>query len=279
MSAVAALAAAHTNPPHPNQERQAPNTAPHRTTARPRSLARLLIDFARRLTSPRHQRAAASDVTKTNPPIPHPDWHAFIAASPRSTPHLLGLVRALLDFGRHLADTLYQRTADTDLSEIIRHFGTRNIAIIIARITRGLLRATALETRLAGRRDRPPAAAATPSGDQTHGPRADPSAAAMAADPRLAGLPTPEAIAAEIRRRPVGAVIADICRDLGIVPGNPLWLELTRAIVANGGSFIRLFKDVLRRVTTRTDDPTATEQPAPSALNPLIALMPGTGPP
>ena len=92
-------------------------------------------------------------------------------------------------------------------------------------------------------------------------------------------MPTPEDIAAEIRRRPVGAVIADICRDLGIVPGNPLWLELSRAIVANGGSFIRLFKDALRRVTTRPDDPTAPEQPARSALNPPIAVMPGTGPP
>ena len=116
MSAVAALAVAHTNPPHPNQARQTPNTASHTSTGRPRSLARVLIDFARRVASPRQQRTAATYFTKTNPPIPHQQRHSPIADSPRSTPHLLGLVRVLLDFGRHLADTLHQRTAATDLS-------------------------------------------------------------------------------------------------------------------------------------------------------------------
>ena len=67
-------------------------------------------------------------------------------------------------------------------------------------------------------------------------------------DPRLAPLPTPEQIAAEVRRRPVGAVIADICRDLGILPSHPLFGELSSAIIGYGGSLARLFTDVLDRV-------------------------------
>ena len=58
--------------------------------------------------------------------------------------------------------------------------------------------------------------------------------------PRLARLPTEEEIAAEVRRRPVGAVIVDICRDLGIsarpAATGPFWDELSHAIIAYGGS-------------------------------------------
>src|SRR4029077_20405902 len=39
-------------------------------------------------------------------------------------------------------------------------------------------------------------------------------------DPRLARLPTEEEIAEAVRRRPIGAVIVDICCDLGIAPGR-----------------------------------------------------------
>src|SRR6185312_6211033 len=94
-------------------------------------------------------------------------------------------------------------------------------------------------------------------------------------DPRLAALPTPEQIAAEVRRRPVGAVIADICRDLGIMPNHPLWRDLRLIIIQHGGSFGRLFKDIMDRVLPlpRRDDTATT--PAP-ALQPAAA---GTGPP
>jgi hypothetical protein len=55
------------------------------------------------------------------------------------------------------------------------------------------------------------------------------------ADSRIARLPTPEQIATEVRRRPVAAVIADICREIRIRPNHPLWRELSLAIVMNGG--------------------------------------------
>jgi hypothetical protein len=275
---AASATAAQINPPHPHQERQSPNNGSPRSPTSLRALLRTLIGFGRQLVRTRQQRTAATNLTATNPPIPHHNRQSAHADSYRSTGHLLGLVRVLMDFGKHMATTLQQRTADTDLTQIIRHFGTRDIALIVARITRGLMRATALETRLAGRRDRQPTAPSTPRQPRIAQP-ADRGATAAAADPDPARLPTPEEIAAEIRRRPFGAVIADICRDFGIVPTNPLWLELSRTIVANGGSFIRLFNDALKRVTTRPDNPPATEHPAGSALDLPFAVMPGTGPP
>ena len=75
-------------------------------------------------------------------------------------------------------------------------------------------------------------------------PAARPS---LGADPRLARLPTPAQIAAEVRRRPIGAVIADICRDLGIMPNHPLWRELQLAIIRENGNLCRLVMDLTDR--------------------------------
>jgi hypothetical protein len=64
-------------------------------------------------------------------------------------------------YGRHLAAALQQRTSATDLADITRHFGPIDIGQILASITRGLLRAAALEARLISRPVREPAAPAT----------------------------------------------------------------------------------------------------------------------
>ncbi|MGA3398655.1 MAG: hypothetical protein ABSC95_05505 [Acetobacteraceae bacterium] len=40
-------------------------------------------------------------------------------------------------------------------------------------------------------------------------------------------------------------VIADICQDLGIVPGDPLWRELRSVIIESGGNIATLFSEVL----------------------------------
>src|SRR5271166_533269 len=182
---------------------------------------------------------------------------------------VLDVVRKLIDYGKELATTL-QRRAATDLAAVTLPFGTSDIGLILARIARGLLLANALEARVVALPARAPTQRA---------PRAPRSAAARppeAADhPRLALLPTPEQIAAEVRRRPIGAVIADICRDLGIMPSHPLWQELSLAIIWHGGSFPRLFKDIFDRVlpipAARRSIATPGALPAPAAA--------ATGPP
>ena len=109
-----------------------------------------------------------------------------------------------------------------------RTFGTSDLALILARIAQGLHRAGLLEekiARTAARLDAEPqpkpapsprAPRALPCEAQPPSPRrAQPQQPADAAS-LLANLPTPDQIAAKVRRQPIGAVLADICRDLGI---------------------------------------------------------------
>ncbi len=69
-----------------------------------------------------------------------------VATSPTPTDRpsrvvrLVGLVRRLIDYGRELAATLHQRAA-ADLLSVACNFGTRDLTLILASITRGLLRA------------------------------------------------------------------------------------------------------------------------------------------
>ena len=50
-------------------------------------------------------------------------------------------------------------------------------------------------------------------------------------DALLARLPTDREIAEMIRGRPIGAVLVDICADLGIGINHPLWHELRSFII------------------------------------------------
>jgi hypothetical protein len=226
---------------------------------------------------------AAPTSSPTTPPDPPQDHAGAVVAEPSRTARLLGLVRMLMDYGFELACTLQRRAApnDVSVSAMIRPFGTINLALILARITRGLRLAGALEERLMRRpvaEEKKPASTSAPSQRQ---PRADRPAARRLEDPdpRLALLPTSEQIAADIRRRPVGAVIADICRDLGILPGHKLWRELSLAIIDHGGSLVRLSEDIFKRLRLARailQDGTAAAWPAPE---PQFSQASGTGPP
>jgi hypothetical protein len=215
-----------------------------------------------------------------NRPDPRQDRPATGADAPTRTGRLLTLVRTLIAYGRHLAAALQQRTAETDLADITRHFGIVDIGEIVARITRGLLRA-ALEARLISHPIREPAAPATLTAPSARLPRAaqPEDGSAGAGEPRIARLPTPGDIAAEIRRRPAGAVLADICRDLGIVPSNPLWRELSAALISYGGNLATLVGDICDRHGLLLTRPPAAAQPAGPAPILPSTVRPGTGPP
>ncbi len=65
-------------------------------------------------------------------------------------------------------------------------------------------------------------------------------------------MPTEAEIAAEVRSRPVGAVIVDICCDVGIMPGQldrPFWDELSHTIIAYGGNLSRFLGTLNKRTT------------------------------
>jgi hypothetical protein len=171
---------------------------------------------------------------------------------PTALNRVLGLVRRLIDFGQQLIATAHQRAAAPDFSLFAKPFGTADLAIILDRIKNGLRRAAALETALCQRAARGqditpspfrmPAAGKPRAERQVAPPAAQPEPQpepAPAQDPRLARLPTEAEIAADIRRRPIGAVIVSICEDLGLTPGQcdrAFWDELCHAIIAYGGS-------------------------------------------
>src|SRR5271157_2909900 len=182
---------------------------------------------------------------------------------------LLGLVRKLIDHGKQLAAAVGQRSLTNHPALAGFRFGTSDIALILSRITLALHRATALEARLLRSAARPDPKPQPPRASSPRSPRVPREAPRepAEADPRLARLPTPEQIAAEIRHRPVGAVIADICRDLGIMADHPLWRELQLAMILHGGSLANFVKDMFERARVTlhecTSAPTAAPTPAP----------------
>jgi hypothetical protein len=166
---------------------------------------------------------------------------------PSRAGRLLDLVRRLIDYGKELAATLHQRAA-TDPRSVTRSFGTADLALILVRIRRGLLRANALEARLVQNAARLDAELKPCSVPAQHKALPARPAVPRTEDPdaRLE-LRTEAEIAAWVRRRPIGAVVADICRDLGIACDHPLWRELQHAIMSERGSYTRLVMEIIIR--------------------------------
>jgi hypothetical protein len=88
-------------------------------------------------------------------PTTEPDPHRAGADIPTRIGRVLCLVRKLIDYGKELAATVQQRAAASGFVPFVRPFGTADLADILARITRGVRRAAALEARLS---PAPPAA-------------------------------------------------------------------------------------------------------------------------
>ena len=188
---------------------------------------------------------------------------------PTHIANLLTLVHILLIYGRHLAITIERRAAHRSFSNLALFFGTARLPVIQARLNRGLLRIQALQRVLLDRarrgRDlvfpkqrvrapRKPRPALPPAAD----PQAEPPAPRPApvrrpardAAPDPDALPTLEQLMADIRRRPIGCTIADICRDLGVSPRlchNQFWIVLFQAITWYRGNLPALMQDLLRR--------------------------------
>jgi hypothetical protein len=188
---------------------------------------------------------------------PDPNRAGTRAAMPRIT-RLLSLVHNLIAYGQNLLTTLQQNPSGPTFIDIAGGFGTIDIAAILARIACGLRRAAALEARLRRRaatgRDfllDAPIAAKPAATDKPRAPRRP-----RPLTPIPAGLPTPEQIAAEVRYKPVGVVVEDICHELGILFGDidaTLYRQIFEAITYHNGNFARFFRNMMTRLRT-TDE-------------------------
>jgi hypothetical protein len=218
----------------------------------------------------------------------NPDPPRAGASIPDALGRVLSLVRKLIDYGKQLAGTVQLRAAAPGFTLFARPFGTADLAAILARITSGLRRAAALEATLCRRaargHDLTPASIRMPGARQSAPPdtQPEPQPANHPEDPRLARLPTEAESAAEVRRRPVGAVIADICRDLGITPGQldrAFWDELSRAIITYGGNLAGFLGNLNRRLFAfGSGDHSDRADPGWPAAPPRLPAL-ATGPP
>jgi hypothetical protein len=189
---------------------------------------------------------------------------------------VLHVVRILLNFGRHLAGTTERRAARPGFGAIAVCFGSGRVFKILAHLQRGILRAMALERVLLARAARgqdirftepraqtsaPPAAPAAPPAEPPQEARAQPErhaeskSAAQPSRPRGGNdpelfMPTLEELEAQVRRRPLGRTIVEICLDLAVVPGfctGAFWNTLFDSIRLYGGSVSELMQERMRR--------------------------------
>ena len=212
-------------------------------------------------------KPASATPCATSPGDPQPDPPG--RSLPAGIAALLHTVRVLLGFGRHLVATAQDRSASSDFNAIAACFGTGRLVAILAHLQRGLLRAAALERVLLARAARgrdigcvapraraaaPAAPADAPAEQSVAAPvarkqAARPSRQAGWNDPELF-MPTLEELEAQVRRRPIGRTLVDICLDLAVVPGfctGAFWNTLFEGIRDYGGSVATLMQEKVRR--------------------------------
>jgi hypothetical protein len=223
--------------------------------------------------------AASTPAELPDSPDPSQDPAAGSAPLPTRTGRVTGLLHKLIDYGKALARLVQQRSGERVPSSLAGQFGTMNVALILMRIVRGLQLAKALEARLAAHPLREEAAAEERAAPAEHAPRTpQPTKPRVSrVTPQLRDMPTPEEIAEAVRHRPVGAVIVDICQDLGIGPSHPLWGEVMMVVTEFGGNFVALVNHVTDRLLWWSTDPTAFEDAGWPASQAAAAC--GTGPP
>jgi hypothetical protein len=225
--------------------------------------------------------AAPATAALPNNPDPPQDPATANTPAPTRTGHLIGFLHKLIDYGRSLT-RLVQQHADTPVpSAVAGMFGTLNAALILMRIVRGLRLAAALETRLLAHPLREGAAPVLVQAPPDRAPRPQPTRPrpSRAMTCHLPDMPTAEEIAEAARHRPIGAVVADICRDLGITQSHPLWGEAMMVVTEFGGNLVTLVKDIVDRLCWWERDPAAFEQFGWSAPDSPAAAACGTGPP
>jgi hypothetical protein len=198
---------------------------------------------------------------------------AIATQRPTSPPERIGallhVVRTLLAYGRHLADTVTLRATAPSFPTNAACFGTIDLPIILAHLHRGILRAAALERVLLARaargrdiafartRIRPDTSHLAPA-DPTRKPAnplqprpaPQPLRRSRATDPADFRAPSPGKLQRQVRRRPLGRTLVDICLDLAVVPGlctGTFWNELFDAMHCYGGSIASLMRERNRR--------------------------------
>ena len=202
--------------------------------------------------SARTEPPASRQESRSSTPMP-----ACIAA-------ILGVVRVLLGYGKHLDAILPDRADHPGFRAIAIGFGTHDLRRILAHVQRGILRAMMLQKYLLARaaqgRDIEPTARPEPAEqadiEALQMKLRPPSASRSRAkkihpdDPLHFSMPTLQELESQIRRRSIGRTIAEICLDLGVTPSScegAFWHEFYLTLTEFGGKFEDFFAVQERR--------------------------------
>ena len=202
---------------------------------------------------------------------------------------VITIVRWLISFGTILTTAVREQRAEPPARSIAWWFNTPDPGLILRRLTRGLMRAAALEAWL---RERAAKGHELPHSSPLRPPSSGkPRSSGLAGDARprpwwqdLDHVPTLEEAAAEVRRRPPGAVIVDVCEDLHVldtVLDRLTWHELKDAIIRYNGSLARLWIRDWRRCCdpARFSESCAEDPPPPWQAPSFWGLMPAAAHP
>ena len=243
---------------------------------------------------------------RTEPPHPHRDRKP--KAVPTCIAALLGVVRILLGYAKHLDRTLPEQAESPHFPALAVGFGTYDMRRILGHVQRGILRATMLQRFLLARaaqgRDIEPSPPAGPAEAEDiealeiklrapARPAATKTTRARRIDPDPPAhfyMPTLKELEAQVRRRSVGRTIAEICADLGVwstVCEGGFWSEITRTLTQFGGNFAEFFDIRERRKKTfdkerqmRPDTWSADLRDRPrDAVRALLGYILGESPP
>jgi hypothetical protein len=209
-----------------------------------------------------------------SPPDPPQDQPGKTTPVPEYISAFLYAVGILLDYGRHLLGTVKHRSTAPTFPTIAAAFGTANLATILARLNRGILRAMALEHVLLARAatgrdinmvtrrtrtDEPQPAPTPPQPEQPADQPAKPKAAPRRSlpigsnDPELF-MPTLEELERQVRRRSFGRTIGEICLDLAVMPSlctSAFWNGIFELMHYFGGDSVVV--TVMREKTRRVE--------------------------
>ena len=211
-----------------------------------------------------HQQAQTSEPPQ-NPAPPRE------RATPPCIAFLLNVVRVLLRYGRDLENTIPTKSDHPHFPTLAAGFGTHDVRRILAHVHRGILRAMMLQRFLLARaaqgRDiepvQPPAPAEpaeiealelklrAPAQPRPKAKKTDPD------DPMHFSMPTMKELESQVRRRPVGHTIAEICMDLGVTATfceGATWDEILQTLMHFGANLAQFFGVQNRRRATFQDE-------------------------
>lgn len=218
------------------------------------------------------------DVALRSEPTPTPDTGRAVTGTevPSGIAIALYVVRFLIAYACHIAAKAEECAVRGDIRPVTLPFD-KSIAIdqLIIRVARGLRRALMVQQMLqqraatgrdlepVARREHPHAGGTRKNGQNQEKP------------PKPERLPSEAEIAAELQRRPLGAIVADICADIGIVPSDltdEQWNALQWVIHEFGGDRMKLWPAMRNRMVADMAEVAVN----PHAETPWLPMIPWT---